>query len=197
MKFFWSPRKLSLATQRIGVIERPLREMSKVVRFTLVACAACLLASCATQTTVAPARTVKSNRIHSVRTTAYTRSEKGGHRNAVGMYLSGHHVMSAASDWSRFPFGTRFRIVETKEEYVIDDYGSALIGTGTIDLYKNTRLDMKRWGVRSVDIDILQWGSEDESLKILGPRAKHSSVRQMIVALQKKGTAHAIARSLD
>lgn len=140
---------------------------------------------------------MKSNRIHSVRTTAYTRSEKGGHRNAVGMYLSGHHVMSAASDWSRFPFGTRFRIVETKEEYVIDDYGSALIGTDTIDLYKNTRLDMKRWGVRSVDIDILQWGSEDESLKILGPRAKHSSVRQMIVALQKKGTAHAIARSLD
>lgn len=113
------------------------------------------------------------------------------------MYLSGHHVMSAASDWSRFPFGTRFRIVETKEEFVIDDYGSALIGTGTIDLYKKTRLDMKHWGVRSVDIDILQWGSEDESLKILGPRAKHSSVRQMIVALQKKGTAHAIARSLD
>ena len=197
MKFFWSPRKLLLATQRIGVIERLFREMSKVIRFTLVACAACLLASCATQTTVAPARTVNSNRIHGVRTTAYTRSEKGGHRNAVGMYLSGHHVMSAASDWSRFPFGTRFRIVETKEEFVIDDYGSALIGTDTIDLYKKTRLDMKNWGVRRVDIDILQWGSEDESLKILGPRAKHSSARQMIVALQKKGTAHAIARSLD
>jgi 3D (Asp-Asp-Asp) domain-containing protein len=171
--------------------------MSKVIRFTIVACAGCLLACCATNTTVAPARTVTSNRIHGVRTTAYTRTEKGGHRNAVGLYLSGHHVMSAASDWSRFPFGTRFRIVETKEEYVIDDYGTALIGTGTIDLFKKTRLDMKTWGVRRVDIDILQWGSEDESLRILGPRAKHSSVRQMIAALQKKGTEHAIARSLD
>jgi 3D (Asp-Asp-Asp) domain-containing protein len=197
MRIFLARRKLSLATQHINVIERPLREMSKVIQFTLVAFAACLMASCATNTTVGPARTAKSNRMQKVRTTAYTRSEKGGHRNAVGMYLSGHHVMSAAADWSRFPFGTRFRIVETKEEYVIDDYGSALIGTGTIDLYKKTKLDMKRWGVRRVDIDILQWGSDDESLKILGPRAKHSSARQMIAGLQKKGTAHAIARSLD
>jgi 3D (Asp-Asp-Asp) domain-containing protein len=197
MRIFLALRKLSLATHHIDVIERLSREMSKVLRFTVVAFAACLMASCATNTTVAPARTAKSNRMQQIRTTAYTRTEKGGHRNAVGMYLSGHNVMSAAADWSRFPFGTRFRIVETKEEYVIDDYGSALIGTGTIDLYKKTRLDMKTWGVRRVDIDILQWGSEDESLKILGPRAKHSSVRQMIIALQKKGTAHAIARSLD
>jgi len=197
MRIFLALRKLSLATHHIDVIERLSREMSKVLRFTVVAFAACLMASCATNTTVAPARTAKSNRMQQICTTAYTRTEKGGHRNAVGMYLSGHNVMSAAADWSRFPFGTRFRIVETKEEFVIDDYGSALIGTGTIDLYKKTRLDMKTWGVRRVDIDILQWGSEDESLKILGPRAKHSSVRQMIIALQKKGTAHAIARSLD
>jgi 3D (Asp-Asp-Asp) domain-containing protein len=93
-----------------------------------------------------------------VRTTAYTRVEKGGRRNALGAYLSGHHVMSAASDWSRFPLGTRFRIVNTREEFIIDDYGPALIGTSTIDLYKPTRLEMKRWGVRNVDIDILQWG---------------------------------------
>ena len=71
-----------------------------------------------------------------VRTTAYARIEKGGRRNALGKYLSGHHVMSAASDWSRFPLGTRFRIVDTKEEFIIDAYGTALIGTSTIDLYK-------------------------------------------------------------
>lgn len=121
-----------------------------------------------------------------VRTTAYTKSEKGGPRNAVGEYLSGRHVMSAASDWSRFPLGTRFRIIDTNEEYVIDDYGSALIGTNTIDLYKPSRLDMKRWGVRKVDIDILQWGSKEQSLKVLGPRDKHHYVHQMIVALQHK-----------
>ena len=53
------------------------------------------------------------------------------------------------------------------EEYIIDDYGTALIGTNTIDLYKPTRIEMRRWGVRHVDIDILQWGSEERSLKCL------------------------------
>jgi len=121
-----------------------------------------------------------------VRTTAYTQIEKGGRKNALGKYLSGRHVMSAASDWSRFPLGTRFRVCSTQEEYIIDDYGTALIGTSTIDLYKPTKLEMKRWGVRNVDIDILQWGSEEESLKILGPRAKHETARRMIASLQKK-----------
>ena len=121
-----------------------------------------------------------------VRTTAYARGECGGRHNALGKSLCGKHSLSAASDWSRFPLGTRFRIVGTNDEYVIDDYGTALIGTNTIDLYKPSRLEMKRWGVRHVDIDILQWGSEDESLKVLGPRKKHHHVRQMVVALEKK-----------
>ena len=121
-----------------------------------------------------------------VRTTAYAPGDGGGRRNAMGQYLSGHHVLSAASDWSRFPLGTRFRIVGSKEEYIIDDYGTALIGTNTIDLYKPSRLEMKRWGVRHVDIDILQWGSRDQSLKVLAPRKKHATVRQMIAALEKK-----------
>ncbi len=94
--------------------------------------------------------------------------------------------MSAASDWSRYPLGTRFRIAETNEEYVIDDYGNALIGTDTIDLYKPSQLEMKQWGVRHVNIDILQWGSEEQSLKVLAPRCKHSRVRKMVAALEKK-----------
>ena len=94
--------------------------------------------------------------------------------------------MSAASDWSRYPLGTRFRIADTNEEYVIDDYGNALIGTDTIDLYKPSRLEMKQWGVRHVNIDILQWGSEEQSLKVLAPRCKHSCVRKMVAALEKK-----------
>jgi 3D (Asp-Asp-Asp) domain-containing protein len=121
-----------------------------------------------------------------VRTTAYANGDGGGRHNAVGHYLSGHEVLSAASDWSRFPLGTRFRVVGTKDEYMIDDYGTALIGTNTIDLYKSTRLEMKRWGVRHVDIDILQWGSREQSLKVLGPRRKHPTVQRMIAALEKK-----------
>src|SRR5439155_14991257 len=114
------------------------------------------------------------------RTHAYTSIEQGGSRNAHGKFLSGHHVMGAASDWSRFPLGARFRICSTQEEFIIDDYGTALVGTSTIDLYKPTKLEMKRWGVRNVDIDILQWGSEEQSLKVLGPRAKHQTPRRMI-----------------
>jgi hypothetical protein len=95
-------------------------------------------------------------------------------------------VLSAASDWSRYPLGTRFRLVGTSEEYIIDDYGNALVGTDTIDLYKNSRSEVRNWGVRYVDIDILQWGSEEESLKVLAPRRKHNCVRKMVVALEKK-----------
>jgi len=145
---------------------------------------ACLLLGCATQSK--PTLT-SGRRIPHVRTTAYTHHEGGsGVHNALGEYLSGRHVMSAASDWSRYPLGTRFRLADTNEEYVIDDYGGALVGTDTIDLYKPSRLEMKNWGVRYVDIDVLQWGSEEQSLKVLQPRCKHRCARRMVAALQKK-----------
>ncbi|HEX4638633.1 MAG TPA: 3D domain-containing protein [Chthoniobacterales bacterium] len=128
-----------------------------------------------------------------VRTTAYNHKEAGGRKNALGTYLSGRHVMSAAADWSRFPLGTRFRICSTREEYIIDDYGTALVGTNTIDLYKPTKLEMKRWGVRVVDIDVLQWGSEQKSVEVLGPRAKHSQVQSMLVALHRKTPSTTVA----
>ena len=134
-----------------------------------------------------------------VRTTAYCVYERGGggRRNAIGEYLSHREVRSAASDWSRFPLGTRFKIVETAEEYVIDDYGTALVGTSTIDLYKPTRLEMKRWGVRHVDIDILQWGSDEESIKILTPRARHRTARRMLLGLaNKKKSSQLVEREL-
>jgi 3D (Asp-Asp-Asp) domain-containing protein len=158
--------------------------MPRCLNLTLAGALACLIVGCATNSK--PTLT-SGRRIPKVRTTAYTDHEGGsGSHNALGDYLSGRHVMSAASDWSRYPLGTRFRIAETNEEYVIDDYGNALIGTDTIDLYKPNRLEMKRWGVRYVDIDILQWGSEEQSLKVLAPRCKHRCVRQMVAALEKK-----------
>ena len=94
-------------------------------------------------------------------------------------------VMSAASDWSRWPLGTKFRIVGTDDIFKIDDYGSALIGTGTIDLYKTNRLEMRKWGVRSVDIDVLEWGSPQRSLEVLTPRKSDRRVRAMILALSR------------
>jgi 3D (Asp-Asp-Asp) domain-containing protein len=162
--------------------------MLKYLRLTLAALVGCFLSSCAEAPKTLPVSSVHAYRMH-VRTTAYTRGEGSGSHNAIGSYLSGRHVKSAASDWSRFPLGTRFRIVGTEDEYVIDDYGTALVGTSTIDLYKPSRLEMKRWGVRHVNIDVLQWGSREESLKVLAPRSKHRIVRRMMLALQKKSTS--------
>ncbi len=179
------------------LFEAAVLQMPKCLNLTLPVVVGCFLVSCAEQPALqsrsATAAAANLRRMQKVRTTAYTRESGGGH-NALGTYLSGRHVMSAASDWSRFPLGTRFRVVDTKEEYIIDDYGTALVGTNTIDLYKPSGLEMKRWGVRNVDIDILQWGSEAESLKVLGPRGKHRCVRQMIAGLQKKTTVSAVAK---
>ena len=168
-------------------------QMFKYIRVTIALAFAGFLASCAEQQQVShiTIQSPSAHRMQKVRTTAYTHTEKGGRRNALGTYLSGRHVLSAAADWSRFPLGTRFRIVDTKEEYVIDDYGTALVGTNTIDLYKTSRLEMRRWGVRNVDIDILQWGSDEQSLKVLTPRAKHPQVRRMISSLHNKASTSA------
>jgi 3D (Asp-Asp-Asp) domain-containing protein len=117
--------------------------MSKCLNLTVAVIVASLVVGCATQS---KPTLVSGQRMPKVRTTAYTHTESGGAHNAVGAHLSGCHVMSAASDWSRFPLGTRFRIADTNEEYIIDDYGTALVGTETIDLYKSSRLDMKPLG---------------------------------------------------
>jgi 3D (Asp-Asp-Asp) domain-containing protein len=119
-----------------------------------------------------------------VRTTAYHHSEPGGRVTAVGGYLRPTH--SAAADWSWLPAGTKFRIVETGEDYVIEDYGSALVGKYTIDLYKSTRGEMNRWGVRYVTIEITELGSYKVSLAVLGPRQRYPHVRAMVVGLKKK-----------
>ena len=173
--------------------------MSSCLKLTFALTATGLLVGCAIQPQPAgrSAGGPNQRRFEHVRTTAYSRGEDGGKRNAIGARLSRGKCRSAASDWSRFPLGTRFRIVGTKEEYIIDDYGTALIGTNTIDLYKHTRLEMRRWGVRHVDIDILEWGSAENSLKILKPRARHRSVQRMIAGLEKKNTGRLQATALD
>ena len=165
--------------------------MKTLHKLIVLAAMMCALVSCeapkksAQGPQMRPATITGARRIANIRTTAYTHSEKGGSRNAIGRCLSGSNVMSAASDWSRFPLGTRFQIVGTNDRYVIDDYGGALVGTNTIDLYKSSRTAMRRWGVRRVDIDVLEWGSKEQSLKVLAPRRKHRLIRRMIAGFEK------------
>jgi hypothetical protein len=44
---------------------------------------------------------------------------------------------------------------------------------------------MRKWGVRSVDIDVLEWGSPQRSLEVLAPRKSDRRVRAMILALSR------------
>jgi 3D (Asp-Asp-Asp) domain-containing protein len=141
---------------------------------------------------LAPAQASKGGefrgpRIKKVRTTAYTygAAENGAYptSNAIGSPLKAGKVRSAAADWSRWPLGTRFRVVETGQEFIVDDIGSAMVGTGTIDLFKPSAREMNRWGVRHVTIEILEWGSPEKSLQTLLPRRHSRHVRAMVETL--------------
>jgi 3D (Asp-Asp-Asp) domain-containing protein len=132
---------------------------------------------------------MRVNHIHKVRTTAYTHSESDhltyGTKSAGGSNLKYGNVRSAAADWSVFPVGTTFRIEGDSATYVVDDYGSALVGTGTIDIYKPTKAAMNQWGTRRVNIDIIKWGSFDKSLSIMKSRTGYAHIRQMVKKIEK------------
>lgn len=123
-----------------------------------------------------------------VRTTAYTHTEsdhlKYGRKTALGTELSlSPESHSAAADWSRFPLGTKFRIKGYDRIFVVDDYGKALVGSRTIDLYFPTMERMRQWGVRWVEIEVLELGSFHESRKILAARANHPHCLAMLAAM--------------
>ena len=126
----------------------------------------------------------------SVRTTAYTHTESDhiqyGKKNAIGTRLQyDKKYSSAAADWSKFPVGTKFKIDGIDKTFIIDDYGSALVGTETIYIYKPSRSAMNHWGVRHVDIKILEYGDFEKSREILEGRTKYSHVRQMLAGIKK------------
>ena len=127
--------------------------------------------------------------IEKVRTTAYTHSETGHHRygnqSALGTPLKYGAINSAAADWARWPAGTRFRIKATGEIFVVDDYGFALAGTNTIDLYKPTRAAMNAWGVRRVTIEILEWGDPWRSYMLMAKVKSYRHIRRMLKEMKK------------
>jgi 3D (Asp-Asp-Asp) domain-containing protein len=155
----------------------------------LLSAAALLLSSCASSSTGRKVVSNQGTRITSVRTTAYTHSESDhiiyGARTAVGTQLKFGGVRSAAADWSVFPMGTIFQIEGTPHIYQVDDYGSALVGTNTIDIYQPTKEHMKAWGVRSVNIRVLKWGSFSRGVAIMKERQKYDHVRSMVNRIQR------------
>jgi len=93
-------------------------------------------------------------------------------------------IGSAAADWSRWPVGTTFRLLSTGQIYRVDDYGWALSGRNTIDLYMANSRDMNTWGARQEPIQILQWGDPQQSLQFLQSHQDYKHIKRMVLELE-------------
>ena len=93
-------------------------------------------------------------------------------------------IGSAAADWSRWPMGTTFRLLSTGQMYRVEDYGWALSGRNTIDLYMSNQREMNSWGARQETIQVLQWGDPQQSLQFLQSHQNYKHIKRMVLELQ-------------
>ena len=93
-------------------------------------------------------------------------------------------IGSAAADWSRWPAGTVFRVLSTGQNYRVEDYGWALSGRNTIDLYMPNQREMNSWGAREEAIEILKWGDSQESLQFLRRHQDYRHIKRMVLELE-------------
>src|SRR5687767_10173084 len=153
-----------------------------LLRMALLAATASFVTACGRSLPPYEKPIARANFQH-VRTTAYTHSEDDhvvhGRKTCLGTTLRCGTINSAAADWSRWPAGTLFKIVETGELYEVDDIGWALSGRNTLDLYKPSKAAMNKWGARMVNIEVLKWGEDQESMRHLAKRTKHKHVKRM------------------
>ena len=91
---------------------------------------------------------------------------------------------SAAADWSRWPAGTVFRLLSTGQVYRVEDYGWALSGRNTIDLYMANPRQMNSWGAREETIQVLQWGDPQQSLQFLQSHQNYKHIKRMVLELE-------------
>jgi 3D (Asp-Asp-Asp) domain-containing protein len=120
-----------------------------------------------------------------VRVTRTTRVTKTTHRvkRAIAVRKP-PRIGSAAADWARWPVGTTFRLLSTGQIYRVDDYGWALSGRNTIDLYMANSRDMNTWGARQEPIQILHWGDSQESLRFLQSHQDYPHIKRMVLELE-------------
>jgi 3D (Asp-Asp-Asp) domain-containing protein len=127
----------------------------------------------------------------SLKETKTTKLVKTKHGTKKVVVTSKPQIGSAAADWSRWPVGTVFRLISTGQVYRVDDYGWALAGRNTIDLYMPSRSSMNAWGAREENIQILQWGSTGESLRLLQAHQGYRHIRRMVLELEGQDAAAA------
>ncbi|MEY2506366.1 MAG: hypothetical protein QOG12_740 [Verrucomicrobiota bacterium] len=127
----------------------------------------------------------------SLKETKTTKLVKTKHGTKKVVVTHKPQIGSAAADWSRWPVGTVFRLISTGQVYRVDDYGWALAGRNTIDLYMPSRREMNSWGAREENIQILQWGNPNESLRLLQAHQGYRHIRRMVLELQGQDSAAA------
>jgi 3D (Asp-Asp-Asp) domain-containing protein len=93
-------------------------------------------------------------------------------------------IGSAAADWSRWPAGTVFRLLSTGQNYRVEDYGWALSGRNTIDLYMANQREMNSWGARQETIQVVKWGDPQESLQFLRSHQNYKHIKRMVLELE-------------
>ncbi len=103
-------------------------------------------------------------------------------------------IGSAAADWSRWPAGTVFRLLSTGQNYRVEDYGWALSGRNTIDLYMANQREMNSWGARQETIEVLKWGDPQESLQFLRRHQDYKHIKRMVLELEGRDKEAAALR---
>jgi 3D (Asp-Asp-Asp) domain-containing protein len=117
------------------------------------------------------------------RTTRVAKTTRSG-KKITAQKTKPLRIGSAAADWSRWPAGTTFRLLSTGQTYRVDDYGWALSGRNTIDLYVSTPQEMNAWGAREEPIQILHWGDTEQSLRLLEAKQNYKHIRRMVLELR-------------
>ena len=97
------------------------------------------------------------------------------------IHLSGGKQSESCACW---PAGTTFRLLSTGQMYRVDDYGWALSGRNTIDLYMANQREMNSWGAREETIQVLQWGDPQESLRLLARHQDFRHIKRMVLELE-------------
>jgi len=130
--------------------------------------------------------TKKTSRVTTTTTTRVTKTAPTrGAKRAVAVGKP-PKIGSAAADWSRWPMGTTFRLLSTGQTYRVEDYGWALSGRNTIDLYMSSQRDMNTWGARQEPIQILHWGDAQQSLQFLQSHTDYKHIKRMVLELQDR-----------
>lgn len=137
---------------------------------------------------------VTTTTVTTTRVTKTTKTTTKGAKRAVAVSKCPPRIGSAAADWSRWPMGTTFRVLSTGQMYRVEDYGWALSGRNTIDLYMANQHDMNAWGARQEPIQVLHWGDPHQSLQVLRAHQEHKHIKRMVLELQGRDQEAAALR---